>query len=192
MKVLVTRLYPTLCDHTDCSLPGSSVHGILQAKIREWVALSLSRGSSQPRDQSRVSCTAGRLPSEPPGKPQKLRKVLRNQQKRKIHRFALLLSKENFLNSMLGRMHIKIYSLLVMFCCCCLVAKLYPPLTPWTIAHLVPLSTKILKQENWSVLPFPLPGNFSDPGIKPVSPAVAGRFFTTEPLGKFLLSLISF
>jgi len=40
----------TLCDPTDCSPPGCSVHGILQAKILEWVAIPFSRGSSQPRD----------------------------------------------------------------------------------------------------------------------------------------------
>ena len=44
----------------DCSLPGSSVHGILQARILEWVAISFSRGSSQPRDQTQVSHIAGR------------------------------------------------------------------------------------------------------------------------------------
>ena len=43
-----------------CSPPGSSVHGILQARILEWVAISFSRGSSQPRDWTRVSCFAGR------------------------------------------------------------------------------------------------------------------------------------
>ena len=45
----------TLCNPTDHSLPGSSVHGILQAKILEWVAMSSSRGSSQPRDRTHVS-----------------------------------------------------------------------------------------------------------------------------------------
>ena len=44
----------------DCSPPGSSVHGILQARILEWVAISFSRGSSQPRNQTQVSCIAGR------------------------------------------------------------------------------------------------------------------------------------
>ena len=44
----------------DCSLPGSPVHGILQARILEWVAISFSRGSSQPRDWTQVSCIAGR------------------------------------------------------------------------------------------------------------------------------------
>ena len=50
-----------LFDPTDCSLPGSSVHGILQAKILEWVAVSSYRGSSQPRDWTQVSCIAGRF-----------------------------------------------------------------------------------------------------------------------------------
>ena len=46
---------PTLCDPMDCSLPGSSVHGILQARILEWVAISSYRGSSRSRDRTRVS-----------------------------------------------------------------------------------------------------------------------------------------
>ena len=56
----VTQSCPTLCDPMDCSLPGSSVHGIFQARVLEWVVISFSRGSSQPRDQTQVSCTAGR------------------------------------------------------------------------------------------------------------------------------------
>ena len=56
----VAQLCPTLCHPVDYSSPGSSVHGILQARILEWVAISFSRGSSQPRDQTRVSCIAGR------------------------------------------------------------------------------------------------------------------------------------
>ena len=47
------------CDPMDCSPPGSSVHGILQARILEWVAMPSSRGSSQPRDRTHVSCLAG-------------------------------------------------------------------------------------------------------------------------------------
>ena len=46
----VTQSCPTLCDPAHCSLPGSSVHGILQARTLEWVAISFSKGSSQPRD----------------------------------------------------------------------------------------------------------------------------------------------
>ena len=51
----VTQSCPTLCDSVDCSLPGSSVHGIFQARILEWIAISFSRGSSQPRDRTWVS-----------------------------------------------------------------------------------------------------------------------------------------
>ena len=58
---LVTNSYPTVCDPMDCSLPGSSVHGISQARILEWVAISFSRGFSWSRDQTQVPCTAGRF-----------------------------------------------------------------------------------------------------------------------------------
>ena len=57
----VTQLCPTLCDPMDWSLPGSSIRGIFQARILEWSAISFSRGSSQPRDRTWVSHTAGRL-----------------------------------------------------------------------------------------------------------------------------------
>ena len=56
----VTQSCPTLCDPMDCSPPGSPVHGILPARILEWVAIAFSRGSSRPRDQTQVSCIAGR------------------------------------------------------------------------------------------------------------------------------------
>ena len=56
----VTQSCPTLSGPMDCSPPGSSVHGIFQARILEWVAISFSRGSSQSRDWTQVSCIAGR------------------------------------------------------------------------------------------------------------------------------------
>ena len=56
----VAQLCPTLCDPMDCSLPHSSVHGIFQARILEWVAISFSRASSQPRDRTRVSRIVGK------------------------------------------------------------------------------------------------------------------------------------
>ena len=56
----VTQLCPTLCDPMDGSLPGSVVRGIFQARILEWAAISFSRGSSQHRDRTRVSCIADR------------------------------------------------------------------------------------------------------------------------------------
>ena len=57
VKVLVSQSCLTLCHPMDCSLPGSSVHGILQVRMLEWVAISFSRASSWPRD----ACIAGRL-----------------------------------------------------------------------------------------------------------------------------------
>ena len=55
----VAQSCSTLCNPMDCSLPGSSVCGILQARILEWVAIPFSRASSQPRDQTQLSCIAG-------------------------------------------------------------------------------------------------------------------------------------
>ena len=57
---VVAQSRPSLCDPMDCSLPGCSIHGILQARVLVWVAISFSRGSSWPRDQTRISCIAGR------------------------------------------------------------------------------------------------------------------------------------
>ena len=56
---LVTQSCPTLCDPMDCSLPGSSIYGILQARILEWAATLSSRGSSQPREYTQISRIAG-------------------------------------------------------------------------------------------------------------------------------------
>ena len=59
-RKLILSVCPTLCNPMDCSPPGSSVLGILQARILEWVAISFSRGSSRPRDRTQVSCIRGR------------------------------------------------------------------------------------------------------------------------------------
>ena len=56
---LVAKLCLTLCHLMDCSPPCSSVHRIFQARVLEWVAIPFSRGSSQPKDQSRISCLTG-------------------------------------------------------------------------------------------------------------------------------------
>ena len=70
VNVLATQSCPTLSDYTDCSPPGSSVHGIRQVRILEWVAIPFSRGSSWPREWTWVSALqADSSPSETPGKP---------------------------------------------------------------------------------------------------------------------------
>ena len=53
---MVSHVWLTLCNPVDCSLPGSSVHGISKARILEWVAISYSKASTQPRDQTCISC----------------------------------------------------------------------------------------------------------------------------------------
>ena len=82
---------PTLCDPIDGSPPGSSVHGILQARILEWVAISSFRGCFQPRDQIHVSCL-GFFNTEPPGKP--LRNSLMKYKNRQVY---ILLTLEAFM-----------------------------------------------------------------------------------------------
>ena len=68
--VIVAQSCPTLSDPVDCSLPSSSVHGILQARILDWVAISFSRGTSDPGiEPGSPALQADSLPFEPPGKP---------------------------------------------------------------------------------------------------------------------------
>ena len=99
---------PTLSDPIDCSPPGSSIHGIFQARVLECVCICMF---------SHLSC---------------------------VQLFA----------------------------------------TPWTVAHQVPLSMEFSRQEHWSGLPSTSPGDLPDPGIKPVSLALAGEFLTIVPPGK--------
>ena len=63
--------------------------------------------------------------------------------------------------------------------------------TPWTVACQALLSTGFPRQEYWSRLPFPSPGDLSNPGIEPMSPAMAGGFFTAEPPGKLTMEYYS-
>ena len=61
--------------------------------------------------------------------------------------------------------------------------------TPWTVTHQAPLSMELSRQEYWSGLPFPSPVYLPNPGIRPVSPALASEFFTPEPPGKPVLRI---
>ena len=61
VKVLVVQSCLTLCDPVHCSIPGSSVHEVLQARILKWITIPVSRRSSLPRDLTEVSCIAGRF-----------------------------------------------------------------------------------------------------------------------------------
>ena len=81
------QLCPTLCNPRDCSPPGGSVQGILQAGILEWVAMPSSRGSSQPEPMSPESPASqtDSLPTEPPGKPCLLCDVAQKEKKKKLN-----------------------------------------------------------------------------------------------------------
>ena len=71
--------------------------------------------------------------------------------------------------------------------CVCVLSRLFAAL--WTVAHQAPLFMEFSRQEYWTGLSFPIPGDLPDPGIElasPVSPALAGRFFATVPPGKAL------
>ena len=68
-------------------------------------------------------------------------------------------------------------------CCVRLLSHVRLFVTPWTVAHQVPLSKEFSRQEYWSGLPCPSPGDLSDPGIKPRSPALGADSLTSEPPG---------
>ena len=65
--------------------------------------------------------------------------------------------------------------------CVCVISCVPLFVTPWTVIHQAPLSMGFAKQEHWSGLSFIFPGDLANPRIKPLSPALAGRFFTAEP-----------
>ena len=139
----------------DCSLPSSSVHGILQIRTLEWVTMTFSRGSSQPRDQTRVSCIAGRFFTN-----------------RAIRQFPPLPLYS--INCMCGK--------LLLSCQSC------PTLCdPMDLARQAPLSMGFSRQEHWSGLPCPPPGDFPDSGIKPRSPALQADSLPSESPGMSIL-----
>ena len=77
-------------------------------------------------------------------------------------------------------------SLLVVVAVVELLSRVRLYVIPWTVAHLAPLSMGFPRQEYWSGVPFPSPGDLPNPGIEPVSLALAGGFFTAEPPGNQL------
>ena len=146
------------CDPMDCSPPGSSAHGNLQARILEWVAISFPRGSSRPRNWSWLSCIADRLftnwamrEAQDPGS--------RDQKKKK------------------GSSKSHVYQCVCVCVCARLCLIFGDPMDcnpPGSSVH------GISQQECWSGLSCPPPGDLPHPGIKPESPALAGGFFATS------------
>ena len=149
----------------DCSPPDSFVHGISQARILEWVAISCSRGSSQPRDRTYVFCidtaTAAKslhscptlcdpIDSSPPGSP--IPGIL---QARTLEWVAI-----SFSNAWKWKVKVKSLS------------RIWLLATPWTAAYQAPSFIGFSRQEYWSGVPLPSP------------PALICEFFTAVPPGK--------
>ena len=128
------------CDSMDSSPPGSSVHGILQARILEWVAISSSKGSSQPRDQTHVSCgfciARGFFIPELPGKPQwkyQSWSMSPTEIDRNVDMWLLRLDQNRQCIFHLSDTHYQ-EGWPLSHCCCCLVSKSCPTLwdlSPW-------------------------------------------------------------
>ena len=158
----------------NCSRPDSSVHGISQARILERVALSFSR-RSQPKNQTHISYLASRFfTTEPLGKPTETLKTpwscqqpypFETWQKKECRTFTALI--------------------LITFPSLTICVQWFSPVwlfaATWTIAWQAPLPMEFSRQEYWSGVPFPTPGDRPDPGIEPVSlvfPALADGFFS--------------
>ena len=192
-----SQFCPTLCNSMDCSPPGSSVHEIFQARILKWVAISYSGISSQPRDQTCISCVSciGRqiLYHWAAWGAQVLTEHLLNEwmiewiDTNYLHIGLVncgpggeghsededngLGNDERELTDTRPCMQAQSLSCLWLFG------------TPWTVAHRAPLSMGFSRQQYWSGLPFPSLGDLPHSGIQPMSvasPALAGQFFTTS------------
>ena len=140
----VTKSCLALCNPMDCTLPGFSVHGISQARIPEWVAISFSRliFLTQALNPMSSALAGGFFTTKPPGKPN------------------VWWSEVKWLS------HVWLFA------------------TPWTAAYQAPPSMGFSRQEYWSGLPFPSPGDLPNPGIEPRSPALWADTLPSKPPGK--------
>ena len=152
--MLVAQSCPTLSDPTGCSPPGSSTHGIFQARVLEWTAIalppSISRTFIFPNETSYLWKTHYPFPSA---------SVSVN------HHSIFYLREFDYMT------YLKVSSL----------SRVQLFVTPWTVAHQAPQSVKFSRQEYWSELPFPSPGDLSNPGIKPRSSAWQADSSPSEP-----------
>ena len=168
----------------DWSLPGSSVHGIFQARVLEWVAISFSRGSSQPKDRTRVSCIAGRhYPLRHQGKPCKwygssqwCRKTSWSRPQppdfpgdpvvKNLHSHCRGIPGQGSKDAT---------------CTCVCVSRLSHVrlcASPWTVALQAPLSTGILQARMLEWVGISSSRGSSPPSSRTQVSRIAGRFFT--------------
>ena len=143
------QLCPTLCNPIDGSPPGSPIPGILQARTLEWVAISFSNAWKWKVTVKSPSCV--RLLAIP-------------WTVAHLHEDWRLLHPGDFPGKSTG---VGCQCLLRRYMLSCF-KHCWHFVTPWTTAHQVPLSMGFSRQEYWSGLPFPSPGDLPDPGIKPM------------------------
>ena len=135
------------------------VHGILQARILEWVAFPSSRGSSQPRNRTGVSCIAGGSFTN-----WAISEAIKRKQSR-ILTSSVNLACEDMTSFQVCAVHASAPSCL---------SHVQPFATPWTVACQVPFSMGSSKQEYWSGLPLHTPRDLPNPRIKPISVSCIG------------------
>ena len=190
----------------DCSPLGSSVHGVFQARILQWVAISSSRKSSWPRDWTLVSCIVGGFfTTEPPGKPWMhiegrgyiLPIFMFPINSSFSHPFSnYLLCTTSMPSTLIGIYRdisvseIKItpswhlyFSRSELHACQVAFSSVWLFANLWIVACQAPLSMKFFRQVYWSGLPCPPPGDLPNSGtelMSLMSPALAGGFFTTS------------
>ena len=176
----------------DCSPPDFSIHGIFQAWVLEWVAISVSRGSSWPRDWTQVSRIAGRCFTIWATRESQAKHKSDTNSKSHTHTFKM---ESHFKKLTRGYKDVTLNTLwyptlkiqmqwgnLNRVCVCSVTSVMSDSLGPYkTVAYQTPLSMGFSGQEYWSGLPYPLPRDLPNPGTEftsPASPELAGGFFT--------------
>ena len=164
--MLVSLSCLILHDPMDYSPPGSFIHGILHARILEWVAIPFSRGSSQSRDRSQVSCIAGQIfttwATRDLSKTMCLHIILNL---RGYFEFDFLFFKSMlYLHTLTG--------VISVMCCAQSLSGVRLFATPHTVALQASLSMEFSRQKYWSELPCPPPGDLPNPGTEPGSPTL--------------------
>ena len=144
-QFMLVQSRPTLCNPVYCSWPGSTVHGIFQARILEWVEMSSSRRSSWSMDWTTVS------------------RLLHGQ----AGSWALAITWEVYIC-----IYLYLYLYLLLVFSPSVASDSFT--TPWTETHQA-LSMGLPRQEYWSEWPFPSPGHLPNPGIKPTAWFCIGR-----------------
>ena len=156
---------------TGVTLQAAPLNGIFQARILEWVAIPFSRGSSWLRNWTLVSGIAGRF------------FIVWATREALIFTLFVIFSLHFDWKPLKAWLHILSDKLLSR-------VKLF--VIPWTVAHQAPPSMEFSRQEYWSGLPFPSPGDLPDPGIELRSPALRADALLSEPPGKPKVKVLSY